>query len=73
MSQLTTAHAADLADRALDSDRVVECECMCGLVAVPDVVMLEGEANGQDTPTTWRLLRDDGRSVHFFLLPPGAK
>ena len=40
-----------------------------GLVVVPDTVMVEGLANGHDTPPTTSLVRADGRTAYLFRMP----
>jgi hypothetical protein len=57
--------AFDLADKALASGRATGCPD-CPVVAVPDVVIVEGLANGDTVPETYKLIRDDGRIVHVF-------
>lgn len=59
---------ADLADAALEAG---EPRIACGLLAIPDVIVVEGIANGlpplpTDTPM---LVRPDGRYVVFFREP----
>lgn len=57
---------ADLADEALAANDYVIRD---GIVAIPDVILLEGMAHGYDTSSTWIARRADGRAVHFFQMP----
>ena len=59
---------AALADRALASNGLAECET-CRLLVVPDVIVAQAAANGEDLPSTFHMLRHDGRSAHVFRLP----
>ena len=43
-----------------------------GLIVVPDTLIVEGAANGHDSPDTWRLRRADGRTTWLYALPAGA-
>ena len=65
---LATDHAAELADLALSAGQVAGCDD-CGLILVPDLVMVEGLANGQQVPDTWRMRRHDGRVAYVYRLP----
>lgn len=60
-------HHVELAERALVTGSVVGCDC-CGLIVAPDVVILEGLANGQvvDESPTLHLRRWDGRSAWIY-------
>jgi hypothetical protein len=60
---------AELADQALASGEVV---IGGGVIPVPDLVLLEGAAHELPIPETFKLLRDDGRSVAFYKWPGGA-
>ena len=42
------------------------------VVLMPDVVIAELVANGDDVPSTWEVERADGRSVYVFRLPAGV-
>jgi hypothetical protein len=57
--------AFDLADLALASGRPTGCPD-CPVVAVPDVVIVEGKANGDAVPETYRLVRADGREAWIY-------
>lgn len=39
-----------------------------GIVAVPDVVLIECEAQGEHAPETFRLRRWDGRETAFYVV-----
>lgn len=67
-----TACAMRLAEAAIEGNSFAECE-EHRLIAVADVVVLQGVANGKKTPpNTWRLRRADGREVSIFRLPEAA-
>ena len=69
MSDVTAEHAI-LADEALGSGK--SAAGLVGgvaMVAVPDVVIAQGAANGLAAPDTLMLEREDGRMVYFFLDP----
>jgi len=53
------------ADDALDTGQAVALD---DLVLVPDIVLIEAAAQGDavDASKTWRLVRDDGRSVSVY-------
>lgn len=55
-----------LADAALAQGQIVGA---CGVLAVPDVILVEGHANGLTAPQTFILVRPDGRYVAFFREP----
>ncbi len=57
-----------LADQALATGTVIVGD---GMLAVRDLVLLEAVAHKLEIPPTCTLLRDDGREVLFFRLPPG--
>jgi len=59
-----------LADKVFATGEPLACES-CGIIMVPDMVVLEGIANGETQPNTWRLRRADGREVSIFALPDG--
>ncbi|CAN5903977.1 hypothetical protein BH23ACT2_BH23ACT2_28340 [soil metagenome] len=64
--------AVVLAEAAITSNTVAECEDHA-LLAVAEVLYLEAEANGQGpTPDTWWLRRGDGRKVAVYRLPSKA-
>ena len=54
----------------METNAVVVCDC-CTLIAAPDVIVLEGLANGRevDGSTTTRINRCDGRSAWIFTMP----
>lgn len=59
------------ADEALaDGQPVIVKEL--GILVVPDVVMAEGQANGQQTPATRSYRRADGRNVYLYEWPSGG-
>lgn len=68
VTQLTDDHVAELATMALASGLAEWCP-HCRIAAVPDVVMIQGLANGEAPPDTWSLVRDDGRAVYVFSVP----
>lgn len=41
-----------------------------GVVLMPDVIVMELEANGQPEIQTWKLQREDGRSVSIYRTRP---
>ncbi len=57
------------ADMALATGLPVAVPAL-GVMLVPDVVMLEGIANGHEVTPTARM-RKDGRTVHVYQLPAG--
>jgi len=62
-----------LADRALVTGRYA-AGTIDGrrIVAIPDVLAAEFAANGSPHPSSWRLERDDGRTVHLYTVPAGV-
>jgi len=42
------------------------------IVAIPDVLAAEFAANGEPHTSSWRLERDDGRTVHLYTVPAGV-
>jgi hypothetical protein len=42
------------------------------IIIVPDVIVDTARAIGEDLPRSWRVYRDDGRSVELFRLPAGG-
>jgi hypothetical protein len=66
MDRRAIEHAAD---RALMTGRPARVPGYDAVV-VPDVVIAELVANGHDEPpTTWTLVRDDGRVGHLYRWP----
>lgn len=61
-------HMADLAFVATETGTPRSC-AHCGVIAVPDVLLLEAAANGIDLPPSPALQWDDGRTVRFFQDP----
>jgi hypothetical protein len=59
----------EAADRAIATDHPVT---VGGFVLVPDLLLVEAEANRMASPDTWRLVRADGRSVSVYRLPQGG-
>lgn len=59
-----------LADAALWSGGIA-IDRELGVCAVPDNLLVEWAANRHRVPRTWRLERDDGRSVSFYRIPDG--
>jgi hypothetical protein len=57
-----------LADEVLATNAVA-ADYAAGILAVPDVIVAEGVANGNAAPASWRLNRADGRSVTFYRIP----
>lgn len=55
-------------DLALDLGEPVVVPAL-GLVVVPDVMMIEGTANGMTSPPTWTVHRPDGRCAHLYRWP----
>jgi hypothetical protein len=64
----------DLADVALATGKVRVCQ-ECGVLVVPDVVIIEGLAQGHhEPPETFTLERiDTGRRVYVFRDPRGVR
>ena len=56
------------ADAAFATGQLVPLHRL-GLVVVPDVVLLEGAAQGHDVPATATLRRADGREARIYRLP----
>ena len=56
-----------LAGEALATGEPASCPT-CGLAAVPDVILVQGAANGEAIPDTWKLLRADCRTVALYRL-----
>lgn len=69
-TSIDEACAFTLADKVFATGNPMACE-VHGIVVVPDLVVLEGIANGETQPDTWRLRRHDGREVSIFALPEG--
>ncbi len=63
--------AFTLADKVFATGNPMACE-VHGIVVVPDLMVLEGIANGEESPNTWRIQRGDGREVSIFALPDGS-
>jgi hypothetical protein len=64
------ADFAALADEALSTDRIaVGWAGGQYIMAVPDVVLAEGLANGKPTPESLTVERADGRTVTFYRMP----
>jgi hypothetical protein len=55
------------ADRAIALNGAVRLEGSHSVMVVADTVVAEVAANGGQIPDTWRLMRDDGRSVYVFV------
>jgi hypothetical protein len=55
------------ADRAIALNGAVRLEGNRSVMVVADTVVAEVAANGGTIPDTWRLMRDDGRSVYVFV------
>lgn len=65
----TTVCAAVLAEDAVEINGLAECEIHM-LIAVADVIMVDGEANGHaPSAGTRRLGRGDGRKAAIYRLP----
>jgi len=67
-AQINEDCAFAMADAVLATGEPVVCES-CGIVVVPDLMVLEAVANGEESPNTWRIQRGDGREVSIFALP----
>lgn len=67
-TSIDEACAFTLANKVFATGQPLACE-VHGIIVVPDLVVLEGIANGEDSPHTWRLRRGDGREVSIFALP----
>jgi hypothetical protein len=69
-----TDHVMDLADGALATGKARVCR-ECGLLIVPDIVIIEGLAQGHlEPPETFTLERiDTGRRVYVFRDPRGVR
>ena len=70
--RLDQGRAEVLADLALDRG-VPIIDGRLGVVAVPDVVIAQGFANGLPTPASVRLERADGRTVALYRWPLPAR
>jgi len=67
-----TVCAVVLAEDAIEGTGLAECD-VHALIAVADVVMVEGAANGQaPSLSTWWLGRGDGRKAAIYRLPAKA-
>jgi hypothetical protein len=54
-------------DRAIATNGAVRLEGNRSITVVADTVVAEVAANGGDIPETYRLVRDDGRTVYVFI------
>jgi hypothetical protein len=54
-------------DKAIDTNGAVRLEGAHSIMVVADTVVAEVAANGGTIPDTYRLMRDDGRTVWVFL------
>jgi hypothetical protein len=53
-------------DKAIDLNGAVRLEGAQSIMVVADTVVAELAANGGEIPETYRLVRDDGRTVYVF-------
>jgi hypothetical protein len=72
MTAAEIATLTDCVDLAFEVGTPVVIDSL-QLVVVPDVVLLEGEANGHHTPRTWAVGRDDGRMAYVYPLPEALR
>jgi hypothetical protein len=61
-------HLEELVDEAIDTGFPVRCS-ICGVAAVPDVMLLQGLANGEATASPYLVVRGDGRSARLYSVP----
>lgn len=54
-------------DKAIALNGAIRLEGSHSVMVVADTVVAEVAANGGDIPDTYRLIRDDGRSVYVFI------